>query len=126
MIAAVPVLAGMASTVIFASSTMPMLGKALRTRDLGSYSLGNLGLANAGNAVHSVYVFSLAPGPLWALHSFYLVSTAFMLVWYLRFEVLPRYRSGQSELYGVDHDGAPVGYGELGQDGRDVMVGGLG
>ena len=121
-----PVLAGMASTAIFASSTMPMLGKALRTRDLGSYSLGNLGLANLGNAVHSVYVFSLAPGPLWALHSFYLTTTAFMLVWYLRFEVLPRSRrSGQPELDGVDHDRAPVRHVELGQDRRDVVVGGL-
>lgn len=126
--AALPVLAGIASTVIFASSTMPMLGKALRTRELGSYSLGNLVLANVGNAVHSVYVFSLSPGPLWALHAFHLTSTAFMLVWYLRFELLPRRRrrSGQSERRRVDHDGTPVGYGELRQDGRDVMVGGLG
>ena len=126
MTASMPVLAGMISTVIFASSTMPMLGKALRTRELGSYSPGNLGLANAGNAVHSVYVFSLSPGPLWALHSFNLTSTAFMLVWYLRFEALPRRRSGQAELDGVDHDRAPVGYGELRQDRRDVMVGSLG
>lgn len=77
--------AGVASTVIFVGSTLPMLGKALRTRDLRSYSLGNLGLANAGNAIHSVYVFSLPPGPLWALHAFNLSSTLFMLVWFLRF-----------------------------------------
>lgn len=128
MYAALPVLAGIASTVIFASSTMPMLAKALRTRELGSYSLGNLVLANLGNTIHSLYVFSLAPGPLWTLHSFHLGSTAFMLVWYLRFELLPRRRraSGQPELRGVDHDGTPIGYGELGQDRRDVMVGGLG
>ena len=130
MYAALPVLAGIASTVIFASSTMPMLGKALRTRELGSYSLGSLALANVGNAIHSVYVFSLAPGPLWALHAFHLGSTAFMLVWYLRFELLPRSRrrsgSGQSELSGVDDDGPAVGDGKLRQDGRDVMVGGLG
>lgn len=88
MIAAAPVLAGMISTAIFASSTLPMLSKALRTRELGSYSPGNLAMANVGNAVHSVYVFSLAPGPLWALHSFNLVSTAFMLVWYVRFEIV--------------------------------------
>lgn len=123
MSAVLPVLAGTASTVIFASSTMPMLGKALRTRELGSYSLGNLGLANAGNAVHSVYVFSLPPGPLWALHGFNVASTAFMLLWYVRFEIV---RSGQAELDGVDHDRAPVGYGELREDGRHVVVGGLG
>lgn len=77
--------AGVASTVIFVGSTLPMLGKAVRTRDLRSYSLGNLGLANAGNMIHSVYVFSLPPGPLWALHLFNLGSTLFMLVWFLRF-----------------------------------------
>jgi hypothetical protein len=85
----IPVLAGIASTVIFASSTLPMLAKAGRTRDLGSYSLGNLGLANAGNVVHSLYVFSLPAGPLWVLHSFYLVTSALMLGWYVRYELLP-------------------------------------
>ena len=84
-----PLLAGIASTVIFAGSTLPMLGKALRTRELGSYSLGNLLLANTGNVVHSIYVFSLPPGPLWVLHSFYLVSTGLMLAWFLRYELLP-------------------------------------
>ncbi|MBA2952187.1 hypothetical protein GON03_19405 [Nocardioides sp. MAH-18] len=106
---------------------MPMLGKALRTRELGSYSLGNLTLANVGNGVHSVYVFSLAPGPLWVLHTFHLVSTAFMLAWYLRFEIWARRRgSRQAELLRVDHDRAAAGHAELRQDGRDVMVGGLG
>ena len=80
-----PVLAGTASTVIFAVSAMPMLIKAYRSRDLTSYSLGNIALSNVGNAVHSVYVFSLPPGPIWALHTFYLVSTALMLGWYLRY-----------------------------------------
>jgi len=87
-----PLLAGIASTVIFAGSTLPMLGKALRTRDLGSYSLSNLLLANTGNAVHSIYVFSLPPGPLWILHSFYLVTTGLMLAWFLRYELLPMRR----------------------------------
>ena len=81
----VPVLAGAASTLIFAVSTLPMLVKAYRSKDLSSYSLGNIGLANLGNAVHSVYVYSLPPGPIWALHSFYLVSSALMLGWYLRY-----------------------------------------
>ena len=81
------VLAGTASTVLFAASTLPMLVKAWRTRDLTSYSLGNLLLANLGNAVHSVYVFSLPAGPIWALHGFYLVTTGLMLVWFLRYDV---------------------------------------
>jgi hypothetical protein len=128
VIAGVPVLAGIASTVIFASSTMPMLGKALRTRELGSYSLGNLTLANVGNGVHSVYVFSLAPGPLWVLHTFYLASTAFMLAWYLRFETWAGRQapSRQPEPVRVDDDRSPAGYAELGEDRRDVVVGGLG
>nr|WP_235543866.1 hypothetical protein [Phycicoccus sp. Soil803] len=79
-----PLLAGMVSTTIFAGSVLPMLVKAVRSRDLSSYSLGNLALANVGNVVHSVYVFSLPAGPLWVLHSFYLLSTALMLGWYLR------------------------------------------
>jgi hypothetical protein len=80
-----PVYAGILSTVIFASSTLPMLAKALRTRDLGSYSLGNLVLANAGNAVYSIYVVSLPLGPIWFLHAFNQATTAFMLIWFLRF-----------------------------------------
>jgi hypothetical protein len=87
-----PVFAGAASTVIFASSSLPMLAKAHRSKDLGSYSLGNMLLANLGNAVYAVYVFDLPAGPIWALHSFYMVSTALMLVWYLRYTGLPRLR----------------------------------
>ena len=83
-----PVLAGIVSTIIFASSTLPMLRKAAATKDLWSYSLGNIGLANVGNLVHSVYVFSLPVGPIWALHGFYVVSTALMLFWYLRYRLI--------------------------------------
>jgi hypothetical protein len=85
----IPVLAGAVSTVIFASGTLPMLVKAARTRDLGSYSLGNILLSNLGNLIHSVYVFHLPAGPIWALHSFHLLSTALMLVWYLRYTESP-------------------------------------
>ena len=88
-----PVIAGMVSTVIFAASTLPMLHKALRTRELSSYSLGNIALANVGNAVHSIYVFHLPPGPIWLLHTFYLVSSALMLYWYLRSHTPRRRRS---------------------------------
>src|SRR5215831_972299 len=81
----VPTLAGIASTVIFAASVLPMLIKAYRSRDLRSYSLGNIVLANVGNTVHSIYVYNLPPGPIWLLHSFYVVSSALMLGWYLRY-----------------------------------------
>ncbi len=83
------IIAGTISTVIFALSTLPMLVKAVRTKDLRSYSLGNILLANLGNVVHSVYVFSLPAGPIWLLHSFYLITTGIMLSWYLRYEWLP-------------------------------------
>ncbi|WP_043845651.1 hypothetical protein [Crystallibacter crystallopoietes] len=82
-----PLLAGAASTVIFTVSMLPMLVKAGRSKDLSSYSLGNIALSNLGNLVHSVYVFSLPAGPVWVLHSFYLVSSVLMLAWYLRYEV---------------------------------------
>jgi hypothetical protein len=79
------ILAGTASTVLFAASVLPMLIKAGRTRDLTSYSRGNLVLANVGNAVHSVYVVQLPAGPIWALHSFYVVTSALMLIWHLHY-----------------------------------------
>jgi hypothetical protein len=90
MEASLPVIAGVLSTMIFALSTLPMLLKAYQTRDLKSYSLGNILLSNVGNAVHAVYVFDLPAGPIWLLHTFYLVTTALMLVWYVRYEWLPR------------------------------------
>jgi uncharacterized protein with PQ loop repeat len=79
-----PVLAGTISTAIFTLSMLPMLAKAARTRELRSYSLSYLLLSNAGNVVHSVYVFHLPVGPIWVLHTFYLITAALMLVWYLR------------------------------------------
>jgi hypothetical protein len=85
MNSSLPVIAGIISTIVFAGSTLPMLRKAAATKNLRSYSLGNIGLANVGNVVHSFYVFSLPIGPIWALHSFYLVSTGLMLFWYLRY-----------------------------------------
>jgi uncharacterized protein with PQ loop repeat len=81
-----PLIAGTISTTIFAVSTLPMLLKAFKTKDLRSYSLGNILLSNVGNVIHSVYVFHLPAGPIWLLHSFYLLTTALMLVWYLRYQ----------------------------------------
>jgi hypothetical protein len=83
MTTSVAVLAGSVSTAVFMASALPMLVKAARTKDLGSYSFGNLVLANLGNLVYAVYVFSLPVGPIWALHSFYMVSSFAMLVMWL-------------------------------------------
>lgn len=77
------VIAGIVSTVLFALSNVPMLRKAMRTRDMASYSVGNLVMSNIANAVHSVYVFSLPAGPIWFLHTFYMVAAAIMLILYL-------------------------------------------
>lgn len=82
----VSVIAGMISTMVFAGSTLPMLHKAFTTRDMKSYSLPSLLLTNAGNVVHSVYVFSLPAGPIWVLHSFHTLAAVLMLAWYLRQE----------------------------------------
>lgn len=81
----IPVLAGAFSTMLFAVSMLPMLRKAARTRDLASYSLGYLAMTNLANVVHSLYVFSLPAGPIWLLHGFYLVASALMLIWFLRY-----------------------------------------
>lgn len=81
-----PVIAGVISSTIFTVSTLPMLWKAFRTKDLKSYSLSNILLSNVGYIIHSIYIFHLPIGPIWLLHSFYLVTTGLMLVWYLRYE----------------------------------------
>ena len=85
MDANLPALAGAVSTSLFVASMLPMLLKAFSTRELSSYSLGNLLLSNIGNVVHSVYVFSLPPGPIWLLHTFYMLTSGLMLVCYLRY-----------------------------------------
>jgi hypothetical protein len=79
-----PVLAGTVSTTLFVTSYLPMLVKAFRTRDLSSYSRGNLVLASVGNVVYTVYVVSLPVGPIWFLHTFYVLCTALMLLWHLQ------------------------------------------
>lgn len=106
------VLAGVISSVVFVGSVLPMLIKAVRTRDLASYSLGNLLLANLGNVVHSVYVLSLTVGPIWVLHSFYLLTSAFMLVMYLRHRE-PRSRAERGRDVSSDAfgNGGPVNNG---------------
>ena len=84
-----PTIAGFISTGLFALGTLPMLVKAVRTRDLASYSLGNILMSNVGNIIYSLYVFHLPLGPIWFLHSYNLLSTGLMLVWYVRYEGLP-------------------------------------
>jgi hypothetical protein len=58
-----PHIAGAVSTVLFASSMIPMLAKAARTKDLASYSLSYIALSNLANAIPTVYILSLPAGP---------------------------------------------------------------
>jgi uncharacterized protein with PQ loop repeat len=89
MESSLPTIAGFISTGLFALGTLPMLAKAFRTKSLASYSLVNILLSNVGNIIYALYVFNLPPGPIWFLHSYYLLSTGLMLVWYLRYEGWP-------------------------------------
>ena len=89
-----PILAGALSTILFALSYLPMLHKAARTKDLSSYSLSNITITNVGNVVYSLYVFSLPLGPIWVLHTFYLVASALMLLWFLRYRAAHSHPTG--------------------------------
>lgn len=84
MWAQIAVTAGVVSTALFVLSTLPMLLKAARTKDLSSYSGSNLVIANTGNAVQMLYVITLPPGPVWALHGFNTAASALMLTWWMR------------------------------------------
>jgi uncharacterized protein with PQ loop repeat len=83
-VAGIALVAGSVATTIFMLSHLPMLIKAGRTKDLASYSPLNIVWSNVGNLIYAVYVFNLPPGPIWAMHGFYLTATGLMLFWYLR------------------------------------------
>jgi hypothetical protein len=76
--------AGMISTIVFATSNIPMLAKAIRTKDLRSYSFTYIVMSNVGNGIHWIYVVGLPFGPIWLLHAFYTIASAILLLWYLR------------------------------------------
>lgn len=82
----IQVLAGFTSSVIFISGNFPMLFKAFKTKDMHSYSMGQLILGNLGNTVYWLYVSSLPFGPIWFLQGFFSTTSALMLLCYLRYE----------------------------------------
>jgi hypothetical protein len=84
------VLAGTASSIMFATGTMNMLWKAWRTKDVYSYSIAQLVLNNVGNLVYWLYVASLPFGPIYILHAFYTISTILMLAWCLLYRWRPQ------------------------------------
>ncbi|UUW91417.1 hypothetical protein ABFU82_22370 [Nocardioides sp. WV_118_6] len=87
-----PLLAGTLSTAMFVTAALPMVVKAARTKDMASYSAGNLVLSNSGNALYAVYVFTTPPGPLWALHAFNTAVGLLMLAGWLRYAAPARAR----------------------------------
>ena len=87
-----PAAAGLLSTLIFVGATFPMLSKALRTKDLRSYSPVNLLLVNLGNLIHAYYLSYLPPGPIRLLHAYNLLVAAVMLLAYLHYEARPAFR----------------------------------
>ncbi len=82
----IQVTAGFVSSAIFISSNLPMLLKAFKTKDMHSYSMGQLILGNLGNTVYWLYVSSLPLGPVWFLQGFFSSASALMLACYLRYE----------------------------------------
>jgi hypothetical protein len=78
---------GTISSAMFAFGNVPMLVKAVRTRNLASYSQVQLTLVGTANVFHWFYISSLPFGPIWFLHSFHTVATAVMLFLYFRHEV---------------------------------------
>jgi uncharacterized protein with PQ loop repeat len=80
-------IAGSISSTLFIASTIPALVKAVRTKDMRSYSRSSLIIATIGNLIHWVYIVSLPIGPIYALHLFTTLTTAVMLAWLLRYQV---------------------------------------
>ena len=85
-------LAGSLASAIFIGSAFPTLWKALRTRDMRSYSQSSLALSVVGNTVQWCYVVSLPLGPIYVLHAFSTICTGVMLVLYLRYRSMHRSR----------------------------------
>lgn len=74
------ILAGSLSSLIFIGGTLSMLWKAWKTRDMTSYSVSGLALNTFGNLMNWLYVLSLPFGPIYFLHTFHTIATAFMLI----------------------------------------------
>lgn len=83
---AVQLLAGSLSSGLFILSNVPMLVKALTTRDMRSYSLAQIAIANLGNLLYWLYVAGLPLGPIWFLHGFNSAVAVVMFACYLRYE----------------------------------------
>jgi hypothetical protein len=85
----VQILAGSIAGLIFAAGSCSMLAKAWQSRDLSSYSPGQLILNNIGNLFYWLYVVSLPFGPIWFMHSFCTLVSLLMLKWYYTYRTAP-------------------------------------
>ena len=90
--------AGVVATALFVLSSLPMLAKAARSRDLSSYSGANLLIANVGNVAQALYLTTLPAGPLWVLHGFNTAVSGLMLGWWLRRRPRPGAAAGRSGI----------------------------
>jgi hypothetical protein len=85
----VQMIAGSIAGLIFAGASWNMLVKAWRTKDLRSYSLGQIVLNNIGNLFYWFYVSSLPLGPIWFMHAFFTFASLLMLIWYFVYRTAP-------------------------------------
>jgi uncharacterized protein with PQ loop repeat len=88
----VQIIAGSIAGFIFAAASFNMLVKAWRTKDLSSYSPGQLVLNNVGNLFYWLYVTSLPLGPIYFMHGFFTLASLLMLAWYFVYRADPRTR----------------------------------
>lgn len=85
----IQVIAGSLAGFIFAAGSINMLFKSWQTKDLSSYSFGQMILNNVGNLIYWLYVISLPVGPIWLMHSFFTISSLIMLAWYIIYRTSP-------------------------------------
>ncbi len=90
--------AGSIAGLIFAAGSLNMVVKAWQTRDLRSYSLGQLMLNNVGNLFYWVYVVSLPFGPIYFMHGFFTLVSLLMAIWYYAYAESPAANRGNPPI----------------------------
>lgn len=78
----IQVVSGSIAGIIFAMASWNMVVKAWRTKDVSSYSLGQIVFNNVGNLFYWLYVASLPFGPIYFMHGFFTLVSVFMLICY--------------------------------------------
>lgn len=86
----IQVIAGSLSGFIFAAGSINMLIKAWQTKDLSSYSLGQIVMNNVGNLIYWLYVISLPFGPIWLMHGFFTFTSLIMMIWCIIYRSAPK------------------------------------